>query len=74
MDNVPISSLPKKKYLNWLDFCDLFACKRSKAMLLMHAVGVMYIGSRAFVPSDALEEHLRTHGGITITWPHRKRK
>lgn len=72
MVSSPISSLPQKKYLDWNDICSLFGCGRSKAMLIMHAIGVVYIGSHAFITTDDLEEHLRLHGGINITWPRRK--
>lgn len=62
----------KKPYLNWHDFAKLFDCRRNKAMLLMHEVGVLYIGSEAFVETEKLKQHLDQHGEIRIKWPRRK--
>ena len=58
-----------KPFLGWRDFARLFNCGRSKALLLMHEVGVTYIGHAVFVPSSKLDEYLTEHGGIDITWP-----
>lgn len=63
-----------KVYLNWHDFAEMFECGRSKALLLMHAVGVVYIGNIAFVPAKKLEEHLEKHGSIDIRWPSPSKK
>jgi hypothetical protein len=58
-----------KPYLNWEDFGNLFQCGRSKAMLLMHEVGVVYIGRVAFVRAADLEAYLDDRGSIDIRWP-----
>lgn len=70
--NSSIVNAINKPYLNWHDFAKLFNCRRSKAMLLMHAVGVVYIGSEAFVETEKLKQHLDQHGEIRISWPRRK--
>ena len=47
----------------------MFNCGRSKALLLMHQVGVVYIGRAAFVRAEDLDNYLAEHGSIDITWP-----
>lgn len=58
-----------KPFLGWQDFARLFDCGRSKALLLMHEVGVVYIGHAVFVPADKLDDYLAEYGSIDITWP-----
>ena len=58
-----------KPYLGWEDFAEMFSCKRSKALLLMHEVGVIYIGHAVFVRASDLDAYLNEHGSIDITWP-----
>ena len=58
-----------KPYLGWRDFAELFDCGRSKALLLMHEVGVVYIGHAVFVRAADLDAYLDEHGSIDITWP-----
>lgn len=58
-----------KPFLGWQDFAQLFDCGRSKALLLMHEVGVVYIGHAVFVRASDLEDYLAKHGSIDITWP-----
>lgn len=58
-----------KPFLGWQDFARLFNCGRSKALLLMHEVGVVYIGHAVFVPASKLDDYLAEHGSIDITWP-----
>lgn len=58
-----------KPYLGWEDFAEMFQCRRSKALLLMHQVGVVYIGRAAFVRASDLDAYLDEHGSIDITWP-----
>lgn len=58
-----------KPFLGWQDFARLFDCGRSKALLLMHEVGVVYIGHAVFVPANKLDDYLDEHGSIDITWP-----
>ena len=58
-----------KPFLGWQDFAQLFDCGRSKALLLMHEVGVVYIGHAVFVRASDLEDYLVKHGSIDITWP-----
>lgn len=58
-----------KPFLGWQDFARLFNCGRSKALLLMHEVGVVYIGHAVFVPANKLDDYLDEHGSIDITWP-----
>lgn len=59
----------QKPFLGWRDIADLFDCGRSKALLLMHEVGVVYIGHEVFVRASDLEEHLASYGSIDIAWP-----
>lgn len=59
----------KKPFLGWQDFAEIFNCKRSKALLLMHEVGVIYIGHAAFVRAEDLDRYLTEHGSIDIKWP-----
>ena len=61
-----------KPYLGWRDFCEMFGCGRSKAYLLMHEVGVVYVGHVAFVRTVDLDAHLDENGSIDIKWPKRK--
>ena len=61
-----------KPYLGWRDLCELFGCGRSKAYLLMHSVGVVYVGHAAFVRAVDLDAHLDKNGSIDIRWPRRK--
>ena len=58
-----------RPYLGWRDFTELFNCGRSKALLLMHEVGVVYIGYAVFVRAADLDAYLDEHGSIDITWP-----
>lgn len=58
-----------KAFLGWQDFAEMFGCGRSKALLLMHEVGVIYIGHAVFVRAADLDAYLAEHGGIDITWP-----
>ena len=58
-----------KPFLGWEDFAEMFNCGRSKALLLMHQVGVVYIGRAAFVRAEDLDSYLAEHGSIDITWP-----
>lgn len=58
-----------KPFLGWQDFARLFDCGRSKALLLMHEVGVVYIGHAVFVRANNLDAYLAEHGSIDITWP-----
>lgn len=58
-----------KPFLGWQDFARLFNCGRSKALLLMHEVGVVYIGHAVFVRANDLGAYLAEHGSIDITWP-----
>lgn len=58
-----------KPFLGWQDFARLFDCGRSKALLLMHEVGVVYIGHAVFVRANDLDAYLAEHGSIDITWP-----
>lgn len=60
---------PAKPYLSWQDFAQMFSCGRSKALLLMHEVGVIYIGHAVFVRAGDLDDYLAQHGSIDITWP-----
>ena len=64
-----MSTTISKPFLGWQDFADLFGCGRSKALLLMHEVGVVHIGHAVFVRAVDLEAYLDEHDGIDITWP-----
>lgn len=61
-----------KEYLNWQEVADKFKCRKSKAMLLMHEIGVVYIGSEALVKAKDIEDHLSKYGEIKIRWPKKK--
>ena len=63
------SAFYPKSFLGWKDIAEMFQCGRSKALLLMHKVGVVYIGHAVFVRSSELEAYLDEHGSIDITWP-----
>lgn len=63
---------PGKPYLGWQDIAKLFGCGRSKALLLMHEVGVLHIGHAVFVRASDLDDYLAEHGSIDITWPRTK--
>ena len=58
-----------KPYLGWRDVAELFGCGRSKALLLMHEVGVVHIGHAVFVRAEDLDAYIDEHGSIEITWP-----
>lgn len=60
------------RYLNWHAVAEKFSCGRSKAMLLMHEVGIVYIGSEAFIKATDLDEHLAKYGEIKTKWPKKK--
>ncbi|MBQ9001453.1 MAG: hypothetical protein IJ087_06335 [Eggerthellaceae bacterium] len=59
----------EKPYLGWPDVAEMFGCGRSKAMLIMHEVGVVHVGRSAFVRASDLDTYLADHGGIDVTWP-----
>lgn len=58
-----------KPYLGWPDVAGMFGCGRSKAMLIMHEVGVVHVGRSAFVRASDLDAYLAEHGSIDVTWP-----
>lgn len=60
-----------RPFLGWPDICEIFGCGRSKAMLLMHEVGVIHIGRSVFVRASDLDAYLVEHGGIDVDW-HRR--
>lgn len=66
------TDITKKSFLSWRDIAEIFDCKRSKALLLMHEIGVVYVGHAVFVRSEDLNKHLAEHGSIDITWPQSK--
>lgn len=68
-----VSKSLAKPFLGWQDFAELFDCGRSKALLLMHEVGVVYIGHAVFVRASDLDAYLAEHGSIDITWPLSKK-
>lgn len=68
MDN----SAKNKQFLSWRDIAMKFGCGRSKALLLMNRVGVVYVGKTAFVKSEALDAHLERYGEIVIDWPKKQ--
>lgn len=59
----------EKPFLGWQDIAEMFSCGRSKALLLMHEVGAVYIGHAVFIRAGDLDEYLVEHGSIDITWP-----
>lgn len=58
-----------KPYLGWEDFAEMLQCRRSKALLLMHQVGVVHIGRAVFARASDLDAYLDEHDSIDITWP-----
>ena len=46
------TTLIAKPFLGWQDFAEMFNCGRSKALLLMHEVGVIHIGHAVFVRAE----------------------
>jgi hypothetical protein len=63
-----------KPFLGWRDFCQLFGCGRSKALLLMQAIGVVYVGRSMLVRREALDDYLTIHNEIRVKWPTRRMK
>lgn len=61
-----------RPFLGWGDIANIFHCGKSKAMLIMHSIGVIYIGSKAYIRSDDLKDHLAEYGEISITWPRKR--
>jgi hypothetical protein len=55
-------------YLSWKDIATKFQCGRNKALLVMHAVGPVYVGNRMFVRSSDVDRKLREDGEIRISW------
>ena len=51
---------------------EMLGCGRSKAYLVMHAVGVVYIGARAYIRLTDLMAKLDTEGEIPVKWPERR--
>ena len=58
-----------KPYLGWPDISELFDCGRSKALLIMHKVGVVHVGRSVFVRAADLEAYINERGNIDIAWP-----
>ena len=63
------TTLITKPFLGWQDVAEMFNCARSKALLLMHEVGVIHIGHAVFVRAEDLDAYIAEHGSIDITWP-----
>ena len=61
-------------FLTWREVASIFKCGRSKAFGIMHTVGVIYAGRTPLVSSDAIAEHLRTHGEIRVLWSYSRGK
>lgn len=66
---MPKTQFAAKPFLGWHDVARIFDCGRSKALLIMHEVGVVYIGHAAFVRASDLDDYLAQHGSIDIAWP-----
>lgn len=64
----------ERVYLDWRGVSDVCLCGRSKAMLIIYAVGPVRIGRTVCVRADALERHIEEHGGVDVVWPPRARK
>jgi hypothetical protein len=56
--------------LRWQEIASMYRCGRSKALLILHHVGVRYVGRTPYISSQQLEAHIREHGGISVSWPH----
>lgn len=67
-------SIITKPYLGVEDIRELFGCGRSKALLLMHEVGVFYVGHVVYVKSSDVINHIAEKGGIKITWQKRSNR
>jgi hypothetical protein len=68
MENMS-TTLITKPFLGWQDFAEMFNCGRSKALLLMHEVGVIHVGHAVFVRAEDLDAYIEEHGSIDIAWP-----
>lgn len=62
------TNIISKPFLRVEDVRELFGCGRSKALLLMHEVGVFHVGHVVYVRSGDLVDHITERGGIEISW------
>jgi len=62
------TSIINKPFLGVEDVRGLFGCGRSKALLLMHEVGVFYVGHVVYIKSGDLIDHITERGGIEVSW------
>lgn len=63
-----LSGAKEERYLGWRDVASMFGCGRNKAMLVMHAIGPIYVGNRMYVRSSDLERKLGEEGEIRVCW------
>jgi hypothetical protein len=60
-------------YIKEQDVRKLFGCGRSKALLIMHAVGTVKVGRTSYVRASDLDRYLSEHDGrIALQWPKRR--
>ena len=64
-----IASAPSERYLDWHAVAEAFRCSRYKALLIMHEVGPVRVGSRVYIRASDLEDKLAADGEIAIKWP-----
>lgn len=57
-----------EQYLDWRAVADMFRCGRSKAMLIIHAVGPVYVGHRVYVRASDLNSKIAEDGEIKVRW------
>lgn len=61
-------------YLQWPDVSRKLGCGRSKAILIIHEIGPVYIGRTACIREEDLDRHIAEHGGVKVKWPRRRRQ
>lgn len=60
------------RYLGWRDVAELFGCKRSKALRIIHSLGPAYVGRSPCVTMGQIERALAESGEIKTDWGRRQ--
>ena len=63
--------MASNSYLTWSDIAAMYKCGRSKARLIMDAIGVVYVGKVPYVRASDLDCLLEEKGEIKVKWPQR---
>lgn len=63
-----------KPFMRWEDIAGVCHCGRSKALLIIHRIGPVYIGRTPFVRTEDFAAYIAEHGGVALEWPPRRRK